>query len=149
VREGVVIYVGDYIHESARIGRGTKIAAGHDIGRDVEIGENCLIECHVSISNGWKIGNNVFIGPGVHFANDPYPPSKVLLPGVVEDNCVICMGANVGPGVTIGEGAVVGMGANIRHHVESESVVVGDGYEIYKRDEFEWRKLEYESSGTV
>ncbi|GAG81571.1 unnamed protein product [marine sediment metagenome] len=42
-REGVTIYRGDYIHESAKIGHGTRIGAGHDIGKDVVIGMGAMI----------------------------------------------------------------------------------------------------------
>jgi len=34
-REGITIYRGDYIRESAKIGRGTRIGTGHDIRKDV------------------------------------------------------------------------------------------------------------------
>ena len=140
------IYSGDYIHPSVKIGRGTKIGAGHDISEGVEIGEDCDIQCHVSISKGWKIKNNVFIGPGVHFANDPYPPSNRLLPGIVEDNAIICMGAKIGPGVKIREGAVVGMGAIVRSDVLPNEVVVGDNNRvIYDRAEYDRRKALHES----
>lgn len=130
---GTVIYNG-YIHLSAKIGKGTKIAAGHDIGKDVEIGENCLIQCHVSIPNGTKIGHRVFIGPGARMANDKYPhlhklgteETKHLLPPVIEDDATICLGALIGAGVRIGEGAVVGQGANVIHNVEPYTIVVGN-----------------------
>ena len=140
------IYSGDYIHPSVKIGKGTKIGTGHDVGEFVEIGENCDIQCHVSISNGWKIKNNVFVGPKVCFANDPYPPSSRLLPGIVENNAIICMGAKIGPGVNIGEGSVVGMGAIVRSDVLPNEVIVGDNNRvIYDRTEYDRRKALHES----
>lgn len=145
-REGVTIYRGDYIHESAKIGRGTRIGTGHDIGKDVEIGEDCNIQCGVSISNGWKIGDSVFIGPGVRFFNDKYPLSKRLQAGVVEDDAIICGGVLIGPGVNIGRGAVIGMGATIRKDVPPMVVVVEDGSHIlYDRDIYDEKRRDYES----
>lgn len=145
-REGVTIHRGDYIHESAKIGRGTRIGAGHDIGKDVEIGEDCNIQCGVFISNEWKIGNCVFIGPGVRFFNDKYPPSKRLQAGVVEDDAVIGGGVLIGPGVRIGRGAVIGMSAMIRNDVAPLQVVVDDGSRmLYMRSEYDKKRGQYES----
>jgi len=145
-REGVTIYRGDYIHESAKIGRGTRIGAGHDIGKDVVIGEDCNIQCGVFISNEWKIGNWVFIGPGVRFFNDKYPPSNRLQAGVVGDHAVIGGGALIGPGVRIGLGAVIGMGAMIRKDVAPLQVVVEDGSRtLYERDVYDKKRKQYES----
>ena len=145
-RKDVTIYRGDYIHESAKIGRGTRIGTGHDIGKDVEIGEDCNIQCGVSISNEWKIRNRVFIGPGVRFFNDKYPLSKRLQAGVVEDDAIICGGVLIGPGVNIGRGAVIGMGANIRKDVPTLVVVVEDGSHIlYDRDVYDGKRRRYES----
>jgi len=145
-REGVTIYRGEYIHESVKIGRGTRIGAGHDIGKDVVIGENCDIQCGVFISNEWKIGNRIFIGPGVRFFNDKYPPNKRLQAGVVEDDAVIGGGVLIGPGVRIGCGAVTGMGAMIRKDVASLQVVVDDGSRrLYMRSEYDKKRSKYES----
>ncbi|MBA7595664.1 2,3,4,5-tetrahydropyridine-2,6-dicarboxylate N-acetyltransferase [subsurface metagenome] len=114
------------------------------------IGEDCSIQCGVSISNGWKIGNRVFIGPGVRFFNDKYPPSNRLQAGVVEDDAVIGGGVLIGPGVRIGQGAVIGMGANIRKDVLSRVVVVGDGSRwLYERDVYDKKMKQYESDKTT
>ncbi len=146
-REDVTIYRGDYIADNAKIGKGTKICAGHDIGKDVEIGEDCNIQCGVFISNEWKIRNRVFIGPGVRFFNDKYPLSKRLQAGVVEDDAIICGGVLIGPGVSIGHGAVIGMGANIRKDVPPMVVVVEDGSRIlYDRDVYDEKRSQYESN---
>ena len=110
-----------------RIGEGTKIGQYCDIG-DVTIGSNCKIQCHVSIPPGWRIGNNVFIGPGAHFANDKHPMSDNWQPqgGIVENGAIIGMGALIGPGVTIGRGATVGMGAVVLKDVPEGETWVGN-----------------------
>lgn len=106
----------------------TKIGAYCDIG-DPDIGENCKIECHVSIPPGWKIGNNVFIGPGARFANDKRPNLKnkgwKINGGVIEDFAVIGMGALILP-CKIGEGAIIGAGAVVLKDVEPHTTVVGN-----------------------
>lgn len=90
----------------------TRIGAFCDIGNP-DFGENCKIQCHVSIPPGWKIGNNVFIGPGARFANDRMPDINkqfIAEVGEVKDNAVIGMGALILP-ASIGEGAIIGAGS--------------------------------------
>lgn len=105
-----------------------KIGAFCDIG-DPDIGENCKIQCHVSIPPGWKIGNNVFIGPGARFANDKLPSCSTFpfepLCGVIEDDVIIGMGALILP-CRIGKGAVIGAGAVVTKNVEAGKTVVGN-----------------------
>lgn len=112
-----------------KIGKGTSFGAFCDIG-SIEIGENCKIQAHVSIPGGWKIGSNVFIGPGVRFANDKYPKASNAqfkpLGGIVEDDVSIGMGALIGPGIRIGEGAMIGMGAVVMKDVPRGETWVGN-----------------------
>ena len=107
----------------------TKIGAYCDIG-EPNIGEDCKIQCHVSIPPGWIIGNRVFIGPGARFANDKRPDLQAgsFKPelGGVEDDVMIGMGALIGAGVRIGKGAVIGMGAVILKDVPAGATVVGN-----------------------
>lgn len=106
------------------IGEGTKLAAFVDIGG--KVGKNCSIQAFVSIPPGVEIGDNVFIGPGVHFANDRTPHAEGtwdMAKTVIEDHAVIGMGALIGPGIKIGKGAFIKMGAVIKHYVEAGQVV--------------------------
>lgn len=110
-----------------RLPSSTDVGAFCDIG-DPDIGEHCSIQCHVSIPPGWRIGSNVFIGPGVHFANDRKP--KVGEPfspkgGRVEDGASIGMGALIMP-VTIGAGAMIGAGAVVTKDVPPGETWVGN-----------------------
>ena len=111
------------------IGEGTTIGAFCDIGRAV-VGKNCKIQCHVSISPGWVIEDEVFIGPGARFANDKHPSAGdkgwVATVGFVSKGASIGMGALIGPGVHIGKGAVIGMGAVVLRDVPSGETWVGN-----------------------
>jgi len=112
---------------NAKIGKGTKIGAFVDIG-GCEIGDNCSIQAFVSIPPGWKIGNNVFIGPGVRFANDKYPKANgewSLNQGIVEDNVSIGANATILP-VKIGKGALIGAGSVVTKDVKENTVVYGN-----------------------
>lgn len=111
-----------------KIGKGTSFGAFCDIG-NIEIGENCKVQTHVSIPSGWKIGDNVFIGPGVRFANDKYPKigqSWSPQGGIVEDGASIGMGALIAPGVIIGANSTIGMGAVVMKNVPKGETWVGN-----------------------
>lgn len=121
IHQTVNFYAEGYAPESTSVGAFCDIA--------VKLGENCKVQTGVSIPHGWKIGNNVFIGPGARFANDKHPMfSTSFKPqgGIVEDNVVIGMGALIGPGITLGEGCLVGMGAVVLKNVEAHTTVVGN-----------------------
>jgi len=132
LEKGYIAYLPGYIHSSARIGKGSKIGAGHDISKNVVIGDECLIQCHVSIPTGTVIGNRVFIGPGVKMANDKYMlgvnavDDSHLEPPVIEDCVRIGLGALIGAGVTVGAGASVGQGANVVKDVDPYTMVIGN-----------------------
>jgi len=99
------------------------------IEEGVEIGKNCKIRPFVFIPSGVKIGDDVFIGPGVIFTNDKYPKARgewKLRETIVEDDVSIGAGAVVLPGVRIGRGAMVGAGAVVTKDVPSNAVVVGN-----------------------
>ncbi|MCK4347314.1 MAG: N-acetyltransferase, partial [Thermoplasmatales archaeon] len=92
-------------------------------------GKNCKIRPFVFIPSDVKIGNEVFISPGVIFTNDKYPKVKgewKQLNTIVEDEVSIGAGAVVLPGVRIGRGAMVGAGAVVTKDVPSNAVVVGN-----------------------
>lgn len=149
-----------YIHpladvQTTLIGAGTKIwqyvviLQGAVIGNDCNICSHCLIEGAVRIGDrvtiksgvqlwdGLYLGNDVFIGPNVTFANDKYPKSRnrnfVLLETHIEDGVSIGGGAVVLPGVRIGKDAIVGAGAVVTRDVAAETTVVGSPARVLKK----------------
>ena len=112
-----------------KIGKGTKLGAFVDIGRGVEIGEDCIIQAFVSIPPGWKIGNKVFIGPHACFANDKHPNAKVnnwsVWHGEVKDGASIGMNATILP-VVIGENSIIGAGAVATKNVPDGETWIGN-----------------------
>lgn len=132
------------VHELANvyghptIGEGTMIAAFVEIQTGVVIGERCKISSHSFVCEGVTIADEVFIGHGVMFTNDPYPracnpdgqpKTRVdweCVPTFVERGASIGSGAVILPGVTIGEGAMVGAGAVVTRDVPPSTIVVGN-----------------------
>ena len=130
--EGCQIGEGTVIHHpelsniyNAIIGKECRIGAFVDIG-PCEIGDWCNIQARAFIPKGVILRNRVFVGPGVIFTNDKYPPSGGLWKGrpptEVKNNASIGAGSIILPGVTIGICARIGAGAIVTKDV-------GDGEE--------------------
>ena len=135
-----------YIGYNTEIGDNTKIGSLVHIDYNVKIGADCKIEGMTYIPPLTRIGDRVFIGPGVIFTNDPYPMSDKMVGVTVEDDAIICAGSVLRPGIKVGARSVVGMGAIVTRDVPSESVVFGNPAmekytrEIYIRKKAEWEK---------
>ena len=143
---GVNVAIWNYvvIGDNTKIGDGTTIGSFVDLGKNVILGKNCNIQAHVTISNGCKIGDNVFIAPNSSLLNDKYPKSSFMTPPIIKDNAAIGGGVTILPNVTVGEKAVVGGGSVVVKDVAARTVVAGapakfvmnlDEYEA-KRDAF-------------
>lgn len=98
------------------------------IGNGVKIGNRCKVQAFAFLPEGVTLGNDVFVGPGVTFTNDPEPPSdqKNWLPIVVGDGAVIGAGAVIKAGVTIAPGAKIGCGAVVTKDVKAGAWYVGN-----------------------
>jgi UDP-2-acetamido-3-amino-2,3-dideoxy-glucuronate N-acetyltransferase len=56
-----------------KIDDGTRIGCFVEIQKNASIGKKCKISSHTFICEGVTIEDNVFVGHGVTFINDPYP----------------------------------------------------------------------------
>lgn len=141
IRSGTIIYpevrIGDnfqsghytLIREGNRIGNNvcvgsfTELALGNTIGDNTRIHSRCFLE-------DVTVERNVFIGPGVVFANDPHPRSPKGSPCIkgatVQDGAVIGAGATILPHVIIGKEALVGAGSVVTKDVPPGAVVIGN-----------------------
>ena len=118
------------------IGDETKVGSFVEIQKNVTIGARCKISSHSFVCEGVTIEDEVFVGHGVIFTNDPDPRATSEGRLQTEADWVvvptrICRGASIGSGalilsgVTIGEGALVGAGAVVTRDVASGVVVAG------------------------
>jgi acetyltransferase-like isoleucine patch superfamily enzyme len=135
-----------YVGDNTVIGDNTKIGSLVHVDYDVKIGSDCKIEGMAYIPPLTRIGDRVFVGPGVVFTNDPYPMSEKLIGVTIEDDAVICAGAVVRAGIRVGARSVIGMGAVVTKEVSPDSVVYGNPAsrrytkEIYLKKKAEWEK---------
>ncbi|HEY6147701.1 MAG TPA: acyltransferase, partial [Thermoanaerobaculia bacterium] len=88
------------------------------------------IKCGVSLWDGVRLENDVFVGPDVVFSNDPRPRSGVHLERypatVVREGASLGAGAVLLPGVAIGRWALVGAGAVVTEDVPDFALVYGN-----------------------
>ena len=134
--------------QTSQIGEGTSVWQFAVILPKAIIGKNCNINCHTFIENdvvignrvtlkpgvyiwdGFRIEDDVFIGPNVTFVNDKYPRSKKY-PEKFQMT-TIAKGASIGAnatilgGITIGEYAMIGAGSVVTKNVEPFCLVYGN-----------------------
>jgi UDP-2-acetamido-3-amino-2,3-dideoxy-glucuronate N-acetyltransferase len=119
-----------HVLAGAHIGRECNICDHVFIENDVVIGDRVTIKCGVSIWDGLRIEDDVFVGPNVAFTNDAFPRSKVHLDEFPQT--VVRRGASLGanctilPDITIGVEAMVGAGSVLTRDVPPFAIVVGN-----------------------
>ena len=146
IGEDVKIWNFTYIGDNTEIGEGTKVGSLAHVDYGVKIGKNCRIEGMAYIPPLTVIEDNVFLGPGVVFTNDPYPMSPKMVGVHVESGAIICAGAMLKAGVRVGAKAVVGMGAVVTKDVPPETVVFGNPARVrYSLADYLDKKNEWEA----
>jgi UDP-2-acetamido-3-amino-2,3-dideoxy-glucuronate N-acetyltransferase len=120
------------------LGEDTKVGTFVEIQKGAKIGNRCKISSHTFICEGVTIEDEVFIGHGVMFTNDPLPRATAAdgklqteadwkcVPTLVKRGASIGSNATILCGITIGEGAVVGAGSVVTKDVPPRAVVAGN-----------------------
>lgn len=141
IRAFSVIYIGSTFGTNFQTGQGVSIRENNTIKDNVSIGTNTVLEfdniihsdsrihsnCFLEMT---EIEDNVFVGPGTVFLDDPHPMkcprykeckggAKVKRKAKIGGRCVIL------PGVTIGENSLIGAGSCVAKNIPSNSVAVG------------------------
>jgi acetyltransferase-like isoleucine patch superfamily enzyme len=120
------------------IGENTKIGAYTEIGKGVVVGDNCSIQARCLLYEGLTIEDNVFVGPGVIFLNDVYPPSygKHWKKTLVKRGAAIGGGAVILPGVVIGENSLVGAGSVVKKDIPAGEIWCGNPCAFLRKRDF-------------
>ncbi|MBL7196444.1 MAG: N-acetyltransferase [Desulfobacterales bacterium] len=120
------------------IGDDTQIGAFVEIQKNAKIGKHCKISSHTFICEGVTIEDEVFIGHGVMFINDPDPRAVNVdgtlqrdddwqcIPTLVKKGASVGSNATILSGITIGAGVLVGAGAVVTKDVPDNTIVVGN-----------------------
>jgi len=129
IGEGTNIWQFCVVLEGAKIGRNCNICSNCFIENDVVIGDNVTVKNGVSLYDGMRIEDDVFIGPNATFCNDKYPKSKnkdfKLEPIIIKRGASIGANATILPNVTIGENSLVGAGAVVTKDVTNNQKFIG------------------------
>ena len=130
IGKGVKIPFPDLVNlYECKVGDNSFIGPFVEIQRGAVIGKRCRIQSHSFICEGVTIGDDVFIGHGVIFANDLFPvandPNWKLKKTLVKDQTSIGNNATL-LSVVIGEGSLVGAGAVVTKNVPAYIIVAGN-----------------------
>ncbi len=141
LRSGTVIYRGAVIGKGLETGHNVVIREECVLGDDVRIWSNSVVDydcrigsrvrihCNVYVAQRTTIEDDVTVGPGVTFANDPHPGclhgSPCLVGPTLRRGCHIGAGAVLLPGVVVGEEALVGAGSVVTRDVPPRTIVAG------------------------
>lgn len=151
------------------LGEGTKVWQFASITRGTVMGRDCSVSPHAMLDGsvygdrvvvsggfmagaGFKIGNDVFLGPNVVLCNDMWPTvskdgydDEALRSGeyavVIEDGASIGANATILPGARIGRGAMVAAGAVVDRWLLAGHLFLRNGQIIRMKPEWAKKRM--------
>lgn len=104
------------------------------VGRDVQIGINCLIMAGVVLTSNAQVKDHVCILPNSVVHHDAVVGdytligSNVVIAGgtTIGKNCYIGSGTNIINGISIGDASLIGLGSNVLNNVKGNAKMVGN-----------------------
>ena len=127
------------------IGDESRLGTFVEVQKNAFIGKRCKIQSHTFICEGVTIEDEVMVGHGVMFINDPDPravnPDGSLqteadwkcIPTLIKKKASIGSNATIICGITVGEGALVGAGSVVTRDVPPNTIVVGNPARVLKK----------------
>jgi acetyltransferase-like isoleucine patch superfamily enzyme len=139
---GTIIYLGSTIGARLQTGHHVVIREQNKLGNDVSVWSNSVIDYGCQIGRQVKIHTNVyiaqfstledevFLAPGVSFANDLHPGCPLSTPCMrgptIKKGAQLGVNVTVLPYVVIGERALIGAGAVVTHDIPAGAVAYGN-----------------------
>lgn len=142
VRSHAVIYEGStigpgletghhvVIREGATIGENLRLGSFSDIEGACRIGDFVRMHSYSHVGRNSTIGDFVWLFSLTTLMNDPLPPSHLSEPVTIGDMVIVCVNAQLMPGVNVGSGSFVSSGAVARGLIPPGVVVAGHEGEI-------------------
>lgn len=163
------IHANAHVDPDVKIGEGTTIWQFASVTRGTILGKNCRVSPHVMLDGsqygdntiissgvkagaGFKVGNNVFLGPNVVLCNDVWPmvnkigyDDEKLRSGnyfsvIIEDNVIVGANATILPGIRIGHHSVIAAGAVVDENVPSYCLFKRNGAIKHQIGEIDYTK---------
>ena len=148
VKLGEDVRIFDFVNlYGCEIGDETRIGAFVEIQRGAKVGRRVKVSSHTFICEGVEVEDQVFIGHGVVFINDPYPRAVnaegdlqterdwTVVRTVVRRGASIGSGSTILCGVEVGEDAIVGAGSVVTHSVPAGTIVAGNPARVLRKIE--------------
>ncbi len=137
IGEGTRIWQFCVVLPEAQIGIDCNICSNVFIENDVVIGDRVTIKCGVQLWDGLRISNDVFLGPNVTFANDPFPrslqqPEKYAIT-TIHRGASIGANATLLPGLIIGAGAMIGAGSVVTKDIPENELWLGNPARFHRK----------------
>jgi len=130
IGEGTTVWQFVVILPGAEIGNDCNINAQVFIENDVIIGNRVTVKSGVQLWDGFRVEDDVFIGPNATFTNDRIPRSKQYPEAfqkiIIEKGASIGANATIIGPCTIGKYALIGAGSVVTRNVEPYSVNTGN-----------------------
>jgi acetyltransferase-like isoleucine patch superfamily enzyme len=130
IGEGTKVWQFSVILPEAEIGKNVNINAQVMIENKVKIGNDVTIKPGVQVWDGVTIEDNVMVGPNVTFTNDLKPRSKntnfKLLKTTIKKGASIGANATIIGGITIGQYAMIGAGAVVTKNIPPYTLWIGN-----------------------
>lgn len=113
-----------------------------DYGYNIHSGEMVYFNVNCVVLDAAKvtIGNNVFIGPGVHIYTATHPTNAIerrtiefAKPVFIGNDCWIGGNTVICPGVTIGDGCTIGAGSVVTKDIPANSLAVGNPAKVIRK----------------
>jgi bifunctional UDP-N-acetylglucosamine pyrophosphorylase/glucosamine-1-phosphate N-acetyltransferase len=101
-----------------------------DLRGELDVGEDVTIDINVIVNGKVKIGNNTYIGPHVILTNVTIGNDVTIHANCVLEDTIIADGCSIGPFARLRPGTHLAKQVKIGNFVETKNAVVGQGSKI-------------------